>query len=177
MIVRPVCYTDMYEEEFAGPAPVSEEVIRKMIQNVNLLRAIFPIGEIKAYQVNMPKVSIPLSTLFAYCDGGEITDNDTPLNGVGTQFTPDMTNRYLRGGDSGTLPGNEAGGSDTINLGHTHVTGNAHNVNINTNNGDERDMGLLDHTHGVVSALDAVSIAAPNGLKHMQIAFYLRINI
>lgn len=173
MIVRPVTLTTAYNEEFGENRPVSEETIRKLIYNFNLLRALLPYAQVVAYQVNMPSVKIPNPDYFTFADGGEITAPTSPLNGAGNQYTPNMANRYLRGGSASTTSGNEAGGAATMNWTHTHFI---QYVGNNPGNlleaSDERNAGTPLHNHGLANDGSTV----PLDLSHMEIAFYLRID-
>jgi hypothetical protein len=171
--VRPVQFTDLYDEEFQENKPTSEETMRKLAQNMNMLRALLPIGMIKAYDINLPGVSIPDSDLFAYCDGSEIVAPNSPLNGAGTQNTPDMTSRHLRGGSSSTTSGNEAGGNATLDLTHTHTIGDSNDPGFTLEDGDQQPVGFATHTHDLAEDLALVNLE----LKHKKVAFYLKLDV
>lgn len=166
--VRPVMYTDVADAELEAERPVSEETIRKIIQNVNMMRALCPVGEIMAVQVNIVGVPIPAPTVWQFANGGTITEPTSPLNGLGTQNVPDMGGRYLRGGSTG----NAGGGSATIDLSHTHTLGNAHNPFGNKiERGDQRTAFVNDHTHGLDPDLGSTTLDP----AHMECAFYFKI--
>lgn len=173
-LVRPVAYTDIHEEELQEERPVSEETVRKIIHNVNMLRALLPIGLVKAYNINRPAVKVPSTRLYQYCDGGEISEPTSPLNGAGPQNVPNMQAQYLRGGFSSDTAGTESGGSPTINLGHSHGTNVVDHGFNRLEAGDERRAFEPFHSHGISS--DLTSDRALD-LAHMQIAFYLKINL
>lgn len=170
--VRPLQFTDMYDEEFAENRPTTEDVLRKLAQNTNMIRALMPIGMLKAYNINRPNVDVPSVDLFAYCNGTEIVAPNSPLNGAGTQNTPDMTNRYLRGGSNLTTSGNEAGGNATLDLTHTHDIGNSNDPGFTMESGNERPVGFNTHNHDLSDDLSVVNLT----LKRMQIGFYLKID-
>lgn len=175
MIVRPVVYSDCFEEEFAENATVSEDTVKKLIHNTNLLRALMPIGLLKAVHFNIPGSRIPPESIFQICDGAEITDPNSPLNGSSTQNTPDMEDRLVRGGSDDTELGNEAGGNATADLTHTHATGNY--VSAGGNNilaeGDNHFSAWPSHHHGnLTNGLSTISLYP----RHLKVAFFLKIN-
>lgn len=170
--IRPVIFSESFEEEFQANRPVTEDTVKKLIQNANMLRALQPIAMVKAYQINMPGAKIPSSALYQYCDGAEIADFNSPLNGQGSQTTPDMTGRFLRGGFSTDTLGTEAGGSKQIDLTHQHATSNYFNPN-ELEEGDQRRGGEPNHSHGTEPDLGVRALDP----KHMQIAFYLKVNV
>lgn len=172
-IVRPVVLTDCYDEEFQQNRPVTEETVRKLIQNMNMLRALMPVGIVKAYQVNLPLVPTPKTYLYAYCNGGEITDGDSPLNGAGPQYTPDMVGRYLRGGDSSTTTMNEAGGAATVDLTHTHTIGTTNMTRRAQDGGGGIRAATQGHNHTVP---DDLTTPTALDMYHLKIGFYLKIN-
>lgn len=168
MIVRPNKFSDLYDEDFNANAPVTEEALMKLIYNMNLLRALMPIGMVKAYQVNIPTVPRPSEVLFQYCDGSEITEPTSPLNGVGTQNVPNLVGKYIRGDDGGA----EVGGNATVDFTHTHTTGpNAFPPTNKLEAGDEKDASQNAHTHDVPNGLGEVTM----DVAHMQICFYMKI--
>jgi hypothetical protein len=171
MIVRPVVYTQCLEEEFREEEPVDNETVQKLIQNTNLIRALLPIGQVKAYQINIPGVKIPPAYLYQLCDGGEITEPSSPLNGAGPQSVPDMQGRYVRGGSAATNSGNEAGGNATADLTHTHAIGNVASPFNKLEEGDEQLSGLDNHTHALTDDLSVRNLDP----AHLEVAMYFKI--
>jgi hypothetical protein len=172
-VTRPVMFTEVTDAETTFTRPVSEETVRKIVQNVNMLRALTPLAEIRAVHINLQGATVPSTTNWQYCDGAEITSATSPLNQPFTQNVPDMQNRYLRGANEGVLAGNEAAGNATADLSHAHGTGGNldHPGNL-LEGGDEVAGQVLGHTHGVN---DDLSDSEPLELAHLQIAFYMRI--
>jgi len=78
-----------------------------------------------------PETTTPIPENYMICDGSQVTDTDSPLNG---KTLPSLNARFSRGvTDAGTLPayGYTAGGSDnhthTVNLpNHTHSFSHKH---------------------------------------------------
>lgn len=183
-ITVPVIFTDIDELELDENRPVSEETVRKMIQNVNLLGSLAPIGLVVAVAVNTPSVPPVNSTLFQYCDGGQITDTTSPLRATAghPRASPNMADKYLRGApnattnpDTGDLP---AGGHATRNLSHNHTGGTGQIAGPSNvgEDGDERhayDLNFPFHNHPISSDLSSTD---PIDLAHIQTAFYLKIN-
>lgn len=177
---RPVMYTEVTDAELSAERPVSEETIHKIMQNVNMMRALCPVGEIIPIQVNIPGVPAPATTIWQLANGGSITEPSSPLNGVGDQAVPDMNAFYLRGGASG----NVSGGQHTINLTHTHAVQNEPNPFGNViqrdvvhhfplSDTDPVTAFVANHDHGNLSS----DLTAPITIDplHMECTFYFKI--
>lgn len=163
------------DEEYAANRPVSTQAGLKLIRAVNMLSKLMPIGELKAMAVNNIGVREPNGIVFQYADGGEITNGLSPLRTTGLthRYTPDMRDRYLRGADGSTLAGNEAGGSPTVDLSHSHGTGlNEPLVGGDGEEGDEQAPGD-NHTHGISADL---SSGEPLDPAHLKVAFYMKVS-
>ncbi len=174
-VTKPVCFTEVPDAEVSLNRPTSEELMRKLFQNMNMMNELAVIGSIDAYAVNIPGVPVLEATIHQLCDGTEITEPHSPLRTINptTRNAPDIRNRFIRGANASTNSGNELGGSDTVNLAHDHggVTGEF-NGPINGEQGG--DHNIADgHHHSIASALNATEPLDP---AHMQIAYYLKIN-
>lgn len=174
-VTYPNAFPKLNDEEYSVERPASVQSARKLVQAVNMLSQLVIPGQIKAFQVNQQGVP-PLSAIqFMYCDGTEITDPTSPLSTVGSdhRFTPDMRGQYVRGGDTSITSGTEVGGNATIDMSHTHTTGNVQPPrDSDGEEGDEQASGV-DHTHGINSDLSA---AEPLELAHLKVSWYLKIN-
>lgn len=172
-VTKPVVFTSIEDAEVAYGKPVSEEVIRKMIQNSNLIGALCPIGSFRHMQINQPGAFPPNVKLWQMSDGTEITDPDSPLKSVvpTSRFTNDMRNNYVRGApDEAT---NGFTGSATTDLSHSHDTGTTCTA-IDGEEGDERrGYATLCHNHDMARDL---STAEPLDVANQQLAIYVKIN-
>lgn len=170
-VVRPNSFQTISDAEISPNRPVSEETVRKFIQNTNMLRALAPVGQIRPIQINLSGVDTPEPTVWQYANGGEITDPDSPLNGVGSQFVPNMIGFFVRGGFNGNIQVGVA----TVNLSHTHTIGSVGNLPGNLlRAGSDRDAFEPVHNHADPAA--DLSAAEPLNPAHMQCAFYFKIS-
>jgi hypothetical protein len=174
-VVRPVMFTSVDDLEVTFERPVSEETVRKMIQNANMLAALAPLGSVLHMQLNQPGVQPPLTSVYQLANGGEITEPTSPLRSIVpiTRVVPDIRNRYVRGAP--TLGTTGSGGSSTVNLSHTHSNGVAC-APINANDGNERrswNANFPCHDHTMNSDL---SSAEPLDPAHQELAVYIKIN-
>lgn len=176
MITIPDIFTEILDSEVGFERPCSEEVKRKIAQDLNFLSQLALIGSITPLALNQPGVSSPEPTVHQLCDGSEITNATSPLRtmGIDMRFTPDMRNRYLRGANAGTVLGNELGGAATLNLAHAHggFTG-AFAHAILGEEGNDNTVPANNHAHPISSDLSAMEPLEP---AHQQIAYYLKIN-
>lgn len=175
-ITNPVLYTPMLDEEVDVDRPVSEELVRKLFQNINLLLNLVPIGGVEVFNVNQVGVPEPSVTLFQYCNGDEITDATSPLasSGLSHYYTPDIRSKYVRGADGSETLLTETGGNTTVNLAHDH-TGFVGNVTKAP--GESFGFGGiyggdLTHKHSLASALGSVTL----DLANFTVAYFLKIN-
>jgi hypothetical protein len=166
--IRPVMMTEVTDAELEPNRPVSEETVHKIIQNVNMMLALCPIGEVLPVEVNIAGVTLPIASVWQYADGGEITEPTSPLNGPGTQNVPNMVSKYPRGG----TVGNTSGGSPTVDLSHTHTTDSPPFPGNLLEQGPDRFAFDFFHTHGIANDLNAEEPLDP---AHMQCAYYFKI--
>lgn len=176
MVTKPVIFTEIKDVELSLERPTQEEVVRKFFQNLNMLAELAKIGSIDAIALNQPGAASPDVSVLQLADGSEITNVNSPLRttGITNRYTPSMVNRYLRGANAGTTSGNEAGGSATVNLEHSHggVTG-AVSFALTANDGTEQSNLPNPHAHGIFNDLNPLEPLNPS---FQQIAFYLKIN-
>lgn len=172
--VVPNQYTQIVDAEVSEERPIAEETVRKIAQDVNMLRQLVPVASIRGIQIGFGGLALPNSTIWQVCDGGEITDPDSPLNTDLTQNTPDMQNRFVRGADDGTTAGSEAGGAAVVALNHTHVIGN-HTAQfpLTLDNNNVRDGIKHVHSHPLQEDLPEEATLDP---KNVQVVFFLKIN-
>jgi hypothetical protein len=173
-LVRPNKFCQLTEEELSVERPVTEDTLRKLIYNSNMLRALMPIGMVKAYNVNIQGVSQPLSTIYEFCDGTEISDPNSPINGVGQQFKPNMSGRFLRGGFASDTQLTEQGGTASPVLGsHNHTTNVVFDGGNRLEAGGQRYAFEPFHNHAIF-ADTGTGVANP---KHIVVGFYLKVNV
>lgn len=132
-----------------------------MVISLNAL--VEPIGSMKAWL--RPDVSVALPSGWLICDGSLVSDAASSFNG---KTLPDLRDQFPRGHwnltnanfpsdvsyfAGGTLP---AGGSNTINVGHSHGTSShSHTVNSHTHNHN-----LSNHTHPLPSYTTGYNVYA-----------------
>lgn len=178
-VIVPVCFTPIDENELSEGQPVTEETMRKLVQNINLLGKLAVVGSIRAIAVQTPGVPVPNPDQFQHCDGSPITNDFSPLRSTDghERKTPKLNDKYIRGAqtttenhDTGDL---EPGKSATRDLSHTHNTGFVCQ-GTQGEEGDERHgYDNRCHNHGITTDL---SEEDPIELAHVQTAFYLKIN-
>ena len=179
-VTIPPVYTEIDDQELSFKRPVSEETIRKLIQNVNMLGSLALVGSVRAVAVNTPGVPAPDPQQFQYCDGSQITDLTSPIRATSghPRAVPNIADKYVRGASSTTSNADTGdltpGASRTRDLQHTHTTGDVSNGGIVATDGNERHgyPGAV-HNHGVTADL---SDSDPIELAHIQTAYYLKIN-
>lgn len=180
-VTIPPMYTEFDDQELSYKRPVSEETVRKLIQNTNMLGSLALIGSVRAVAVNTPGVPLPSTAQFQLADGTQITDTNSPLQATSghPRATPKLNDKYIRGASSPTSNADtgdlDPGTSRTRDLSHTHNTGFVFSPIVGEE-GDERkayDQDHLNHNHGIVSDL---SDADPIELANVQTAYYLKIN-
>lgn len=174
-VTKPLIFTSVEDAEVVANNSVSEETVRKMIQNSNLLASLALIGTIRTVALNQPGASAPNGDIFQLANGGEITHPQSPLATVipTNRFTPDLLNKYLRGAADDT--NNNSGGSPTVNLQHDHG-GNTATVSappLGAEGGDRYGYDPLTHLHTIS---DDMSTTEPNEVAHQEVAVYLKIN-
>jgi hypothetical protein len=172
-VIKPVMYTPIEDAEVSEGNPVSDETVRKLVQNSNMLGALACIGSIRAIAVNVVGVPAPSVDQFQYCDGSEITHPQSPLQSTSgfTRLTPDTRQRYIRGATSESSNGLTAL-NPTNNLSHTHTTGFVAPVLVGYI-AEECKGWEVPHNHTVNADLSATDPIDP---AHFQIALYLKIN-
>ncbi len=178
-VTYPVIFTPIDDLEVGKNAPSTEEVGRKIAQNMNFLKKLMPIGEICAIHVNQPSVPALDRTIFQLCDGALIEDETSPLRSTpgNDRYTPNTEDRYIRGANNSTVIGNELGGAATVNLAHAH--GGATGIYTRDPGGPEGAEGSnylstpYQHSHTIASDLSA---AEPLDPPYMKMGFYIRLN-
>lgn len=172
-ITYPQVFTSTEDAETVKNRPVSEEVVRKFIQNSNLLGSLCPIGSIRAVLISAVGVHPPNVDLWQIADGAQITHGASPLTSVGIflRYTPDFTNTYMRGAMAEAV--NNSGGSHTTDLSHTHDTDVVCGNKVGEE-GDERK-GYPEECHSHTTQPD-LSSEYPLEVSHQELAIYLKIN-
>lgn len=170
-ITVPIIFTEIQDAEVKYKRSVNEETVRKMVQDVNMLGKLAPIGTVRAIQLNQTGVQAPDSTIWQLMDGTEITYPASPLRSVGLtlRFTPNMVGRYPRGAATDSV--NNSGGSPTVNLSHDHGGTGSVGGDIRGEEGDEKT-ARVDHSHPINSDLSGAEPLEP---AHQRLAFYLKI--
>ncbi len=159
----------MLDAEVGLNRPTSEELIRKMCQNLNMLGELALIGSVEAVAVNIPGVPEPIPTVHQFCDGSAITELTSPFVDGNT---PDMRNRFVRGADASTNSGNELGGASTVNLAHNHGGATATDCfPVVGADGGEHYTSTC-HYHAITSDLSA---AEPLNPANVKVEYFLKI--
>ena len=169
-IVKPVIFTSVHDAETTYGRTVSEETIRKMIQNCNLLGALSIPGQYRFVNLNQSGAGTPIADIFQAANGSAIVHPNSPL--VGT--TPVMTNHYVRGANGVLGSDNVYGGNSTTNLSHAHGTGVVCSVGKLCEEGNERRAWDFQcHDHIINNDLSGAEPLAP---RCQQLAIYVKIN-
>lgn len=176
-VVKPPIFSGFVDAETRLNGPVSEELVRKMIHNCNLLGDLALIGSIRHIQLNQAGVVTPNPDIWQMCDGGEITNQYSPLSTVvpTNRYTPDMRSRLVKGAPFTFAEGND--GAATVNLNHAHGgnTGTFHG-GIDAESGNDvygYEGAQYNHDHTIDPSLSA---AEPLEVAHQRLAVYLKIN-
>lgn len=173
-ITLPVMFTSIEDAEVSFNRPVSDETVRKILQNINMLGELAKLGQLIPVAVNQPGVPSPNPDIFQQANGSEIVQIDSPLQStIGSEkFTPDMTKHFLRGAPDESTNGYTA--ADQINvMEHTHAVDVVCPPLIIGESGDERKSYAICHTHAIE---DDLNPAEPIDPKHVKVVFYLKIN-
>lgn len=172
-VIKPVFFNSIHDSEVNYTRPVSEETMRKMIQNCNMLAALAVIGSVRCVALNQQGVTVPNTDQWQAATGGQITHPQSPITSVGptNRFTPDFTNRYIRGAAAPTVNG--VGGAYTTNLEHDHIA-STDCVGLSGEEGDEQPCYISGcHFHTIDNDLSATE---PLEVAYQQVATYLKIN-
>lgn len=175
-VTYPAVFTAVDDLETTVERPTSEETIRKIIQNINMLSKLNVIGSVRAIALNQAGVPAPTTSQWQVCDGSAITDTNTPLSGN----TPNIRSRFIRGANGSTTSGNELGGAASVSHTHTHggVTGAYTTPSVFNVDADGSALPVMRigdsqaHTHNMTTE----SVTATLDPLHEQVEFYLKIN-
>ena len=170
-ITIPAIFTAIQDAEVKYGRSVTEETVRKMVQDVNLLGRLAPIGCVRGIQLNQIGVQVPDSNIWQLMDGSEITNPNSPLRTVGLtqRFVPDLIGNYLRGAPNVSI--NNFGGSPTVSIAHDHGGTGVTGGGIRGEEGDEKTASV-PHAHPITSNFSATEPLEP---AHQRLAFYLKI--
>jgi hypothetical protein len=112
-------------------------------------------------------IELPNPNLWVLCDGQQIVDADSPING---QFTPDLRKVFIKGA---SVSGN-TGGAETVNLSHNHgntlVNENDESGTSNARTGGDYRAGS-NHTHSVDTQWSSAEPILP---PYRDLQIYLR---
>ena len=148
-----------FESDFG--TSIAETLWKRMIDHQNWLNKAVPVGIVLFFYgsqtyadsdpIDQPNVN------WQFCDGSAVVNSNSPLFG---QNVPDLRELFLKGSLSiGTL-----GGSDDVNLSHSHggVTGATLDAEAVANTEGGADQGGPSlHTHSIPSALGITSKLPP----------------
>lgn len=158
-----------FEADFG--TSIAQVLWRKIIDHVNWLNAALPVGSIQFFYgsqlyANGNPIASP-NACWQFCDGSAVTNPNSPLFG---QNIPDLRQKFLKGSTTiGTL-----GGSDTVNLAHSHggATGATFDGEDSfDSDGDSAQGGPSFHNHPIGSALGVVLRLPP----YAELQPYMRI--
>ena len=114
--------------------------------------------------------SMPVPDGFALCDGSTITDAASPFNG---QPTPNLVDRFIYGTATLGDISDNAGGSETVNLSHSHGAGShthsgttgPSNNDFSLSNSNSNKEGVPDfHTHNFTTGPASGSTSSALGI-------------
>lgn len=179
-VTKPTTYTEILDIEVQVGRSPNEEVLRKMVQNINMLGELAMIGSVNGYAINQSGVSVPSTSVFQTCDGSEITNLDSPLSSEPgfPYYTPDMRNRYIRGANASTVAGNEAGGAASASHAHDHggvtdtYTDDTYNFATDGEDLLAPAVGATGHNHNISEVTFNFNLTP----YYQQVEFYLKIN-
>lgn len=158
-----------FESDFG--TSIAQVLWRKIVDHVNWLNAALPVGTVEYFHggqlyANGDPIAPP-NSCWQLCDGSVVSNPNSPLNG---QTLPDMRGRFLKGG---TTPGT-TGGSDTMNLAHSHGGATAATFDGEDSfdsAGGSAQGGPSFHNHSISTALGTVSRLPP----YAELQPYMRI--
>lgn len=181
MIITPSVYTPIHKEEYEYKRSVTEETVKKIVQNVNWCIDFAPVGTIIYIPVNAPGVDQPNEYFWQICDGGEITNpasplRSNPLTPEVKRYTPDLRNCYVQVSVNTcevvniTTP--SVDGSQHHAIGHTHGGTGVSGSGPGLDTDPERLSGGA-HTHGIpMSFSSSHHIDAP---AYLYVTGYLKV--
>ncbi len=171
-ITKPLIFTPIEDIEVSFNRPVSEETIRKMIQNANMLSLLALVGSIRCVALNQHGVTTPSTDQLQLATGSQITHPQSPITSISPtdRFTPNFQNVYPRGAANDS--DNGTGGTYTTDLSHYHQTDFYHQFAYGEN-GDEQKAYIGGHDHTISVDLNSEE---PLEVAHQEVAIYLKIN-
>lgn len=141
---------------------IAQSLWEKVADGQNWLNLTVPIGYLMFFNAsqtyaNGTSIPKPNPELWFLCNGDQIIDPDSPLNGV---LVPDLRNLFLKGGNTLGL----TGGALTTNLAHTHggitVPENDESGRSNADQGGDHVAGSLHH-HTIFSQWSSAEPIVP----------------
>lgn len=171
-ITKAIIFTPIENAEVLFGRTVSEETIRKFIENSNMLAELAKIGSIVAINTAIPGVPSPNAQILQPANGSEILNGDSPLRSdlITQRYTPNLDGKFLRGAPD--TVSNPTGGSTTVDLQHEHTVGIAGEGPIVGEEGNDVPSGMPNHTHDMSPDLGVQNLDP----YHIRIAHYLKIN-
>lgn len=169
----PPVFTPIVDAELDLNAPVSEEVVRKIAQNLNMLSKLAFVGSYRAVHLQLSGSTVPSTGQFQLCNGSEIVDSTSPLSTQGSNqhFTPNLINKYIR--VAGSTSSNGTVGADSNNLEHDHGGLTGAYIHQQKSEEDGPHSQVYNHYHSISKDLSPAEIINP---PYMNTVFYLKIN-
>lgn len=152
---------------------VSVETFTQLATNLNALIHSMPIGTKIMILTGLPGVPEPDPSIWAPCEGGVVTDQNSPLH---DQTLPDDRGHYPKGCTTIGQAGNTAGThSKSWPHNHSGLTGtNTIQSDNNDDNADTDDdyITVYPHNHPIAPDLRNVIDVQP---VHIRVRYYIKI--
>lgn len=158
-----------FEADFG--TSIAQTLWQRIVDHLNWLNAALPVGSVLYFYssqtyANGNQIAGP-SACWQICDGSAVSNPNSPLFGISL---PDMRQRFLKGSDSP----DQYGGSDTVNLAHSHggATGAVFDGENNFDSGGDNEQGGPSfHNHPIFSDLGVITRLPP----YVELQPYMRI--
>jgi hypothetical protein len=173
-IIVPSKFQKIDSREYELLESIDEQLLKKIVLNINFLSNLLPIGTIIFVNVNQFGFQPLDASVWQFCNGSEITHPLSPLRSIGFNhnYTPNINERYVKCANS-VSDANTMAGTFVWNLAHSHggQTGLRDHLNYGYDeDGDKRFSG--SHFHYLGSALNDQTIDYP---KYVKLAPYMKI--
>lgn len=150
---------------------VSVETFEGLTANLNYLVDSMPIGSKVMILLGLAGVPTPDPTIWKICEGGVVTDQNSPLRG---STLPDDRGLYPKGATTVGEAGLTAPGQNLKSFAHNHG-GNTQDFEISDDNSDTDEDYITvdkDHHHGIETDLSGPYNVEP---PHIRAAWFIKV--